>query len=45
VRDHGEVYDVNVQNMALTKTITVNKVTIPDVIKNSSGVLNFYPVF
>ncbi|KMT66823.1 Ig-like domain-containing protein [Catenovulum maritimum] len=40
--DHGSVYDVDIsQNMSLTRTITVNKILVPDDIDHGSGVPNY----
>lgn len=38
---HAEVYDVNTSDLTLTRTITINKVTVPDDLDHGSGVPNF----
>ncbi len=40
--DEGEVYDIDISaGLALTRTITINKVTVPDDIDHGTGVPNY----
>jgi len=40
--EHGEVYDIDISNdLSLTRTISVNKVLVPDDIDHGSGLPNF----
>ncbi len=38
---HAEIYDINTSNLSLTRTIRINKLTVPDDLDHGSGVPNF----
>jgi len=38
---HAEVYDINTNDMSLTRTIPINKLTVPDDIDHGSGLPNY----
>jgi len=38
---HAEVYDLNTNNLSLTRTIRINKINVPDDLDHGSGVPNY----